>query len=515
VTFADARAAGAGGITAIFSGAFPENLPPHTYQVVVELQDPAGRTLERYEKRLIHRAAPPDPLAALSNEQLLAEYLKRGEALRGSDVEPIDSNLPRIAVFYPYRAPLRVAWTLAHAAIVRRGRAMVGLLTGRLKSEAMRNPPDMTEFNAKFGFAVDLIEMLAEIGDSQAVPPLVRVIGGDDGIASAPIRRAAVDAVERLTYLRVLVDRRNTPAMIGPDVIDHPDFQTIATLYRKWLEREGKDSAQWLSLAQQRARAALKVSDPLAVRSAITFFDTRAGGHDNAPEQTMNAIAAIIQRDDSPLLRSGNEFLFLHARLANYGPPARPYVDLLIQRARAQRTWDTFESLASVGGEDAMRFMIESLPAFRKSLDLMHVSPEIDAPEDLPADKQNGLLTYRACRWGIERWAGRLFESDAAIAEWWDASATKTQRQWLEESLEQTSALADTGDPKAQFLIRALLPDLPDPEADIAYHPFWSFSNLMLYIELANPAFRASWLKAHRDKLVYDDHMSHFVLAAP
>ena len=203
VTFADARAAKLGGKKVLFCGEFPEDLPPGKYRVVVELRDQDGKVEQRYEQRLVRREKEQDPLARLSDADAAQQYVKRGEALRGSGVEPIDSPTGRVAWSAPYHSPPSLAWITTHREIVRRGVRMVPALMKMLETEAVRNPGEVTYVTAKFGFAVDVMRMLGEIGDPRSVPLLVRVIDGMDGKANLPVRQEATKTAAK-PHLRCL-----------------------------------------------------------------------------------------------------------------------------------------------------------------------------------------------------------------------------------------------------------------------------------------------------------------------
>ena len=78
-----------------------------------------------------------------------------------------------------------------------------------LKKEAVRNPGDATFATAKFGFAVNVMRMLAEIGDPRPVPLLVQIMNGMEGKANLAVRREAVATAAALTYVTFLVERDN------------------------------------------------------------------------------------------------------------------------------------------------------------------------------------------------------------------------------------------------------------------------------------------------------------------
>ena len=218
----------------------------------------------------------------------------------------------------PYHSPPSLAWIATHREIVRRGKRMAPALMKMLETEAVRNPGEVTYVTAKFGFAVDVMRMLGEIGDPRSVPLLVRVIDGMDGKANLPVRLEAMKTAATLTYVAFLVERDNPDDAIcddgrrGIDISfqdrrQEPDvrLRKVAGLYAKWLGNEGRDPARWLASARVLARKALEGNDPIAIRNAVGFLpDGDCGkGHDDRPEQTMRVIAEIMTRSDQTVFK--------------------------------------------------------------------------------------------------------------------------------------------------------------------------------------------------------------------
>src|SRR5690606_18882928 len=139
---------------------------------------------------------------------------------------------------------------------------------------------------------------------------------------------------------------------------------------------------------------------------------------------------------------------------------------------------------------------------------------DVDVDEDRLGDMEmrRALLAYRACRWGIERWAGRTFARDDEIAAWWEQAQGDTQREWLAQNLQRTAAEADAGSAKAQSILRQVVPDLPHPEADKHFDPPWRHREGIPYHESTPEGFRVPWLEKHRPSLTYNEKRSCFEL---
>ncbi len=526
VTFADARSVKLGGKKVSFSGGFPEDLPAGEYRVAVELRDQDGKVKQRYERRLVRGKQEKNPLAGLSDAQLLDEYVKRGEVLKGSAVEPIDLPLRgRASAAFAYTSPPSLAWEMTHFEIVRRGKQIVPALVKMLETEAVRNPGEATFSTAKFGFAVDVMRMLREIGDPRPVSLLVRVMEGMDGKANLPVRWEAMETAAGLTYVTFLIERNNpatSVAMMGDGALimsskerlQDPNARLIrvAGLYAKWLDNEGRDPTRWLPLARERARRALEGDDPVAIRSAIAFLPNEwySKGHDDRPEQTMQAIAKIMARSDQTVVKELQGWASLPSVLASYGPAARPYLNNMIDQGKLPPTCNILWDLDRVGGEKAVAFMVQALPQLRQKVREFGV--ELDVDEDHMSDMQvrDAVLTYRVCRWGIERWAGRTFRNDQEVVDWWANAKGQGQREWLEENLDRTSTEADAGSAKAQYIIRLVLPDLPHADDDDPFDPPWQRRAGMSYREKRLGPYRMQWLRENRARLEYDERQSFF-----
>ncbi|HEX8342948.1 MAG TPA: hypothetical protein VF624_18745 [Tepidisphaeraceae bacterium] len=507
---------------------FPSDLPPGSYHVTVECRDPEGAVLERFERPFVRPPDRPDPLLGLTDDQVIQAYVERGLALRGMSVEPLDSRLGRMAAAFPYEHPKRLAWADVHREIVRRGKPMVPALIDLLEAEAARNPGAGSWDKAQFGLSSDVMNMLARIGDPRPVDLLVRIIAGLNDRTNLLVRQRAVETIRTLTHTEFLVDAENPPpsdASIGAGAIvfhtrgspqTAQTYNAVAELYRQWLANEGRDPARWLPLATARAREALKADDATAVRWAVTFL---AGAHwhrgfDDDPERTMPLLASLLDTARQSVVTKISSFVRIPSALAAYGPVARPYVESMIELAKAKPTWDGFANLAAVGGERAMAYLIETLPALRSELTRHDVDVDTDKDRLSNMEAREAMLAYKGCRWAIERCAARTFATDEQIGAWWTHARSSTQRQWIEQSLDHTAAEADAGNAKAQFILRQVLPDLPYADADRPFDPPWSKRMTITYLERERPAFRAAWVEQNRSKFRYDEKRSCFVMAA-
>jgi hypothetical protein len=116
------------------------------------------------------------------------------------------------------------------------------------------------------------------------------------------------------------------------------------------------------------------------------------------------------------------------------------------------------------------------------------------------------------CRGGIDRWAGRSFDSDADRFAWWKVNKDKSPEQWLRNSLGITAQRADTADrtgahPEA-WLFHEVLPDAPyavDESKVLAPRSVYILGT-------EQEPYRVKWLDQHRAELVYDANTGAFRL---
>ena len=151
------------------------------------------------------------------------------------------------------------------------------------------------------------------------------------------------------------------------------------------------------------------------------------------------------------------------------------------------------------------------MPALSAACLRSHLDPHADWSRVGDPAAGRTLDAYQTCRWGIERWAGRCFDTDAAIAAWWAAEHGRSQERWLADGLEPTAARADHGDPEAQYLIRLLLPDLPPAAGERPWGPP-GFDCGDYRVKPIAP-YRLAWLRQHRAALRYDQQRGAFVLS--
>ena len=523
VALEDAIVAGVTGRYVLFAAELPQDLPEGAYRIVVEVCDPEGKSLQKHDCPIIRRAPPVDPLDTLSDRALLAEYVRRGEAIRNRWIGPNDSGRGRIAAMDAYTAPQYVAWRRTGDEIVRRGERIVPLLLEMLAEEAVRNPEPASFLTAKFGFAPDLIQRLTKIRDPRAVPLLIRIMNGMEGRTNLLVRNAALDAVETMTYLTFLNDSVNGPRhdrmLAAHDVrtrqfarpVTAAELRELARLYTDWLGQHDRTPERFLPMARERARAALEGDDPVGIAHAVEFLVGRfhdASGHDDGPQRTADAIARLLTRHTPADPEAEYATRRLRSALARCGPAARPHLHLILPEPDATQSWSDFEALARIGGKQVVEHLIATLPHHRAAAEPMP-TPD-DLAEDLASrstQARYAYLGYANCRFAVERLAGRGFEDDDAIAAWWATAKHLEPEQWLTQNLPPTLEQADAGDAKSQYLARQLLPDLPHGKRDL---PFSRPSRRVLsspFYEQPIAPYRVHWLMEHQAQLLFDpDH---------
>ena len=156
-----------------------------------------------------------------------------------------------------------------------------------------------------------------------------------------------------------------------------------------------------------------------------------------------------------------------------------------------------YVSLATIGGERAVEFMVASLRDLRQAVRRRGVEFDSDLRHVHDTDDMHALSAYRACRMGIERGAGRTFANDEEISQWWKEAKGQSQRQWLEANLQRTAIEADQGNAKAQFILRQIAPNLPNAEEDVLVDFNYS-GKTYSYRERPLAPYRAAWIAEHR-----------------
>ncbi len=275
-----------------------------------------------------------------------------------------------------------------------------------------------------------------------------------------------------------------------------------AKMYREWLRGEGKDPKQWLALAQERARRILASDNLPGIYCVANFLRTPSLG---------GGVAAATDRDDQPdatLARltelvadfrlGGGEYTWkgqpVPVHIANwtkllvvYGPRARAHAKLLIRlhEESGLDNWDGFAQLRQVGGAEIMAYYFQCLPKVQTH-------------------------SLREVQFGIDRWAGRRFESDAERLRWWEANSAKSQEDWLREGLPLVAAQADARNTWSHWIVEQMLPDLPPPH-------FSKPSPVSAGAEepaekQAKPVSRVAWLNENQTQLRYDEKLGGFRL---
>lgn len=518
----DAAGVGITGRYVFLAATLPVDLPDGDYDVVVEVHDADGALLQRHDHVLRHRPPPVDPLDTLSDRDLLAEYVRRGEALRGTGLEPTDSSRGLVAWGHAYTAPAYVAWSRTGMEMRRRSDTMVPLMLELLEREATRNPEPEDIATAEFGLATDLMNRLAEMGDPRAVPVLIRIVSGSDGRANSLVRHAARLGLERLTHVTFLQLPRGEPsvfAMLGSNALRPVEIapnrqdellKQVAALYTDWFAEHAEAPEIWLPMARERARTALRNGDEFEIKHAIALLGTPLRSlrkPDDDPHATAKVLADLWMRQ-----KAGDNTVQIDPRrlatmLASRGPAARPWVDQIIETLDAQPTAGMFPLLADIGGKRVTEYMVSVLPRLQIVEPLPRHRPLNDMFDDLPIDLSAQLQDYSACRFWIERLAGRTFDDDNALNLWWDKARHLEPQQWLTENLPHTLEQADAGNAKAQAIARILLPDLPHKERDKTFDVPRRWNSSRFYEQPIAP-FRVDWFKANEARLQFDaDHM--------
>jgi hypothetical protein len=516
-------------------------LPDGTYTFRCLLQDEHGNQPDRNEHAELRcTISLPDPstpqawrevarLRAMSHAELLREYEAAGTVVRPTDAKRIGMAVPGVEDERQRR------WGRAESEVIRRGSAVVPELMEFLKREVPRNADDR-DAGTRFGFARPLMEALTRIRDPRCVPLLVDILDGYGGKANRPLRGAALTALRELTYTALDDPHQG----YYPDAVEHPSaaprkqglsgalyYADQAARYREWLAGEGREPSQWLPLARQRARKLLDGDDLEAAYYAASFllaeWGSRGFPRDDDSSRTLARLGDIIENTRAvrvaetgkvryeyrgkPLSLIGNWTLFL----TRFGPRARPYVKTLLQLyPRDPEWWD--EALGQIGGEEAMAYLVPLLGRFDRRLAAAGIDRRADWDDVKDEKLRHLLIAHNTCRWAVHRWAGRTFPHTPDVLKWWDTNASKTQEQWLREGLDATAAAADAGDFESQYLLRLMLPDLPESEGE----PHWCPppSQCLNYQRKPDQPFRVNWLRENRARLRYDADAGAFRVRA-
>ena len=457
-------------------------------------------------------------LRSQSTDELIQGYQRAGLALQGTLDVPTDQPISRL------RPPPPNAM---EEEIVRRGSEIVPQLLRFLETEAVTHRP--ADKNGIIpSFTGDVLGMLVKIGDPRAVPVVLRILEGLNGQAGAWGRRAALCAIEELTYCAMRkvapFHSRHSGVVEHPNAIADESFENpdaAARMYREWLAGEGKDPSEWLSLARKRARRLLNDDDPDAAYCAAVFLWNPV--HDDDPQATIKRVAEIVDElrpgatPDTTSYRGRRSAV--HIRnwthlLASFGPRAEPYARTLIRikKERSLNEWGGYEELGKVGGVEIMDYLIEVLPRIGAAVAELRVHPTTSIGRGSDDPHLWWRESLRCVQGAIDRWAGRTFADDGERITWWKANRDRAREAWLTENLEALVEQADAGVSRAAWLAGEILPDLPKPLSDHDHDAVPDPNTAR--IENRSGPFRAEWLRENRAKLKYDPQAGVFRLPA-
>ena len=463
---------------------------------------------------------PEDPVVKLSDQQLLDEYILRGTALAAdAGLSPMDEHVAGRTASEMMR-PAQKRWDIARSEIIRRGGQMVPPLIELLKREVPRNATARQDAFL-FGFARDVMELLARINDPRPVPALVEIVDGFGGRANRALRRAAFDCLQGLTFLTFVQGSNTYRAMPSPDAKpasdalwdgDNAALAEQAAKYRAWLAGEGRDPAKWLDLARNRARVMMAGNDLDQIDRAVEFLLVwnASGRRDDDPDRTLVRLMEIA----SGCRRQGKDPGRYLTWAEQYGPRARPYVQTFIRYHDAlpkDGEDDKLGYLPDIGGEEVMAYLTGRLSQLDANCAAIGVDRHTPWHRIEDTRKRCAFIAYAQCRWGIERWADGLSMTTARSQRGGMPNKGKSQERWLIEGVGLAASKADGGDAKAQYLIRQLLPDLPAAQGEDMWCPPATGIEGDYRVKYI-PPFRVKWLEEHRRALVYETQLGGFRL---
>jgi len=444
-------------------------------------------------------------LEKLTDAELIAEYEAAGLAVNGPHEEPPMDGGPRLAL--PSLNPRAQA---VQREILQRGVQMVPALIAFLEQEVPKEREQHPRFDAAVSFVSDTLKLLVQINDPRAAPIALRILEGWDGKANEHKQRAALNALERLTYCTFYKVRPHAnnyrDSLQHPQAVDKEWFSeyiTLAKLYREWMQGEGKDPSQWIELARKRARQLLAGEDFDQVYCAATFLRPSAGRDDN-PDATLARLAELAGK-----MKKGDEpHTYWTAMITDYGPRARPYAAILLRIQKEQgmmNNWGGYAQLRKIGGLEILSYLFEVLPKISAEADAIRKKDGERAGYTSDDPRLAWLSSQREVRFGIDRWAGRLFDSDAEREAWWKENKTKPPEDWLLANLDILNKQVADNKLWAWGIAHEVLPDMPG-------YPFGEWQREIGKRKIEEP-FREEWLGEHRDKLRYDANAGCFRLA--
>lgn len=523
----------AAGWVMYFEAPLPADLPDGKYKLAVAIHDlPPGATgrpeyeleFSKPDAKTKHYA---ERLAALERaplEQWVDHYRAAAAEAKGY-AEPHEGHVTGGTSMDNEMVEYSLV-TIVRRKMVARGTELTPHLLEGLKQECVRNP-EPEPGNPPAGLSRELMRMLVESGDARAAPLLVEIIGGKRD-ANSFVRAAAVEALERLTFVRFQSSLGSDhESLKGPDAvvsgfIREPDerksyWAMLAPKYEKWLAEnptQGADRTPWLNAARRRGRALLEGDVLSAAYSGATFLRSRSNGvaHDDDPDRTTARIAAILDGPSRLKLPHANANwlrLLVHA-----GPVDERYAPIIVRLARESpgRPRPFVDELNEVGGREAMAYRIAVYQEDLAKVKELGADPEQRFAIEEDRRKREWVGHLQRARYGIERWAGRTFAGDADIMQWWSKAKDGTQRQWLEEGLPILAAQADAGSGRSQFFLRLILSsELPNEPDHSTWNPPNSFSDPPPRPE-SGPPFRVKWLTENRARLNYVPREGRFQL---
>jgi len=425
-------------------------------------------------------------LEKLTDAELIAEYEVAGLAVNGKFEEPPMDGGPRLALSFPNPRFQAAQWE-----ILQRGVQMVPTLIAFLEQEVPKEREKNPKFNRPVSFVDDVLKMLVQINDPRAAPVALRILEGWDGKANERKQSAALGALQRLTYFSFhKIKPHRVPYQ---DSLEHSkainieyssEYATSARLYREWLEGEGKDPSQWLELARKQARQMLASEDLDLVYHAATFLRPETG-RDDDPDATLARLVEIVGK----MKKGKNGYEFAGKPVPN---PDANWTGMI-------------DKLQKKDGLKILTSLFEALPKVSAQADRIRKTDGENARYTSDDPRLAALGSQREVRLGIDRWAGRVFDSDAEREAWWKENKTKSPEEWLLANLDILNEQVANDKLWAWAIAHDVLPDMPG-------YPYGERRPEVGKRKVEEP-FRVEWLNEHRKELRYDANAGCFRLA--
>lgn len=552
----------ADGWTGYFLAPLPADVPDGTYRIVVKVHDlPAGATgrpatettFTKPDEPTKTRAAELAAFEKLPLKSWVDRYRAVADGLPDS-AAPTESwnwyELSRDTQF----AQERTILDAMKRRIIARKFEISPFLIEALKQECIRNAGAAYGASPR-GNTGELLQMVLAIGDARASPVLLDIVSGRLN-CSFNVRKTALVALELLTCVRFRmsgsVDSVPMPgAVAAPQSSStNQEFafqQSLVPSYESWLAAHpaaGPDRSPWLKAAAKQARAWLASDNIQAAYEAAEYLrgDDEAGlPRDDDPDRTTDLIATQIHKfvpdpisgeQEFPEYRYAATRQPIPAAMGNWtslligaGPLHPRHLSLLARLERDTSNVDGAfaDMFCSIGGREAMELRCERYRKAVAAVVALGIDPQrMSIWNDSPEQVLRALLLMRYLRFGIERWAGRLFETEQQLQAWLEAEKDRSQEQWLQSGLPILAAQADAGNARAQLLLRVILegslPDRPDSPKlwRYVYSVEWLFMPGGMDLDPEEmPPFRAKWLADNRSRLQCDPERFRIRLASP